>query len=98
MGPPRLYAAFAPSPDGRFLLVAWLERPFSYTVPCGRFPKRIQVWDRCAPLPAGPSAGVEGRAVPHMVAASCLPAWAALTAEHCTSKNTGGAFYLALKF
>ena len=53
MGAPRLYAAFAPSPDGRFLLAAWLERPFSYTVPCGRFPKRVQVWDRCAPSPAG---------------------------------------------
>ena len=49
MGEPRLYTAFAPSPDGRFLLVSWLERPFSYTVPCGRFPKRIQLWDRCAP-------------------------------------------------
>ncbi|KAK9835947.1 hypothetical protein WJX81_000393 [Elliptochloris bilobata] len=46
VGPPRLYTSFAPSPDGRFLLVAWLERPFSYTVPCGRFPKRIQLWDR----------------------------------------------------
>ena len=49
VGEPRLYTAFAPSPDGRFLLVSWLERPFSYTVPCGRFPKRIQLWDRCAP-------------------------------------------------
>ena len=61
VGPPRLYSAFAPSPDGRFLIVAWLERPFSYTVPCGRFPKRIQVWDRCAPLPLALNAGVGGQ-------------------------------------
>jgi dipeptidyl aminopeptidase/acylaminoacyl peptidase len=46
LGPARAYTASTPSPDGRFLLVAWLERPYSYTVPCGRFPKRVQLWDR----------------------------------------------------
>lgn len=46
LGPSRLYTAVAPSPDGEYLLVAWLERPFSYNVPCGRFPKRIQLWDK----------------------------------------------------
>ena len=25
-----------------------LERPYFYTMPCGRFPKRVQLWDRCA--------------------------------------------------
>lgn len=50
LGPPRLYTAVAPSPDGQYLLVAWLERPFSYNVPCGRFPKRIQLWDKCGIL------------------------------------------------
>ena len=53
LGPSRLYTAVAPSPDGQYLLVAWLERPFSYNVPCGRFPKRIQLWDRYPP-PATP--------------------------------------------
>lgn len=48
LGDTRLYTSFAPSPDARFLLVAWLERPFSYNVPCGRFPKRVQLWDRCS--------------------------------------------------
>ena len=43
-----MYAGVAASPDGRFILAAWLERPFSFTVPCGRFPKRVQLWDRCA--------------------------------------------------
>ncbi|KAK9805982.1 hypothetical protein WJX73_010840 [Symbiochloris irregularis] len=42
----RMYTAFAPSPNGEFLAVSWMERPFSYNVPCGRFPKRVQVWDR----------------------------------------------------
>jgi hypothetical protein len=46
LGPTRLYTSFAPSPDARYVMVAWLERPFSYTVPCGRFPKRVQLWDR----------------------------------------------------
>lgn len=52
LGGTKLYTSFAPSPDARFLLVAWLERPFSYTVPCGRFPKRVQLWDRsvCSPV------------------------------------------------
>lgn len=42
---PKIYTAVAPSPDGQYLLVAWLERPWSYAVPCGRFPKRVQLWD-----------------------------------------------------
>ena len=46
IGKTRLYTSFAPSPDAKYLLVAWLERPYSYTVPCGRFPKRVQLWDR----------------------------------------------------
>ena len=50
LGDTRLYTSFAPSPDARFLLVAWLERPFSYNVPCGRFPKRVQLWDRYCTL------------------------------------------------
>jgi hypothetical protein len=45
LGEPRVYTAVSPSPDGRYLLVAWLERPYSYAVPCGRFAKRVQLWD-----------------------------------------------------
>ena len=43
---PRLYTATSPSPDGSYLLVSWLERPYSYSLPCGRFPKRVQLWKR----------------------------------------------------
>lgn len=46
IGPPGLYIEVDPSPDGRYLLVSWLERPFSYTVPVGRFPRRTQLWTR----------------------------------------------------
>ena len=49
LGPTRLYTSFSPSPDGEYVMVAWLERPYSYNVPCGRFPKRVQLWDRRAP-------------------------------------------------
>jgi len=38
----RLYTRCDPSPDGKFAIVETLERPYSYGVPCGRFPK--QVW------------------------------------------------------
>ena len=43
---PRMYCGLAPSPDGRYVMAAWLERPFSYEVPCGRFPRRTQLWTR----------------------------------------------------
>lgn len=34
-----------PSPDGRYLLVQTLHRPFSYVVPMRDFPTSIEVWD-----------------------------------------------------
>jgi hypothetical protein len=48
IGPPRMYVSIDASPDGQFLCVAWVERPFSYELPVGRFPRVWQVWDRCA--------------------------------------------------
>jgi dipeptidyl aminopeptidase/acylaminoacyl peptidase len=35
----------SPSPDGRYLLVETVHRPFSYLVPADRFPRKIEVWD-----------------------------------------------------
>lgn len=43
---PAMYTSVEPSNDGSYLLVSKMERPFSYTVPCGRFPRRIEVWTR----------------------------------------------------
>lgn len=50
LGPPRMYVACDPSPDASLLIVSWIERPFSYDLPAGRFPRVWQVWDRCAPV------------------------------------------------
>ncbi len=50
VGPPRMYTSIAPSPDAQWMLVSWMERPFSFNVPCGRFPVRVQLWTRCPPL------------------------------------------------
>jgi dipeptidyl aminopeptidase/acylaminoacyl peptidase len=36
----------SPSPDGRYLLVEWVHRPYSYRVPASRFPRRVEVMDR----------------------------------------------------
>ena len=36
---------FDPSPDGNYILVETLHRPFSYLVRASRFPRRIEVWD-----------------------------------------------------
>ncbi|MFQ5605783.1 MAG: S9 family peptidase, partial [bacterium] len=35
-----------PSPDGKYLLVETVHRPFSYLVPIYRFPSRVEIWDR----------------------------------------------------
>lgn len=45
IGPPGLYASVRPSPDGRYLGVDAVQRPFSYVVPLGDFPRNVTVWD-----------------------------------------------------
>ena len=42
--PPAMIIRAAPSPDGRFVLAEIAHRPFSYTVPLDRFPRRIEIW------------------------------------------------------
>ncbi len=46
IGQPGLYASIQASPDGQWLLVARLQRPFSFLVPSSLFPVREEVWDR----------------------------------------------------
>lgn len=41
LGTPAIIDEVVPSPDGRYLLLETLHRPFSYQVPASRFPKRI---------------------------------------------------------
>jgi dipeptidyl aminopeptidase/acylaminoacyl peptidase len=46
LGAPAIYAGASFSPDGRFILVQQVKRPYSYVVPMGRFPRHVAVWDR----------------------------------------------------
>jgi dipeptidyl aminopeptidase/acylaminoacyl peptidase len=39
-----LHMTNSPSPDGKFLLVQTVHRPFSYQVPRFRFPTRTEIW------------------------------------------------------
>ncbi len=43
--PPGIYSDILPSPDGRFLLVTEIRRPFSYQFPLERFPYRTRILD-----------------------------------------------------
>jgi dipeptidyl aminopeptidase/acylaminoacyl peptidase len=45
IGAPGIIGDVSPSPNGAFLLVETVHRPFSYLVPAGRFPTRIEVVD-----------------------------------------------------
>ena len=46
LGAPGIFADFDLSPDGKYVLVTTVHRPFSYLVPSYRFPHKIEVWDR----------------------------------------------------
>ena len=41
---PRMYLGAAPSPDGKYLMASWIEKPFSYQVPYSRFPMKTAVY------------------------------------------------------
>jgi len=40
-----LHSSVQVSPDGQYLMVQTVHRPFSYLVPWQRFPRRTEVWD-----------------------------------------------------
>ena len=40
-----MYTNISPSPDGNFVIVSSIKRPFSYIVTYGRFPRSISVHD-----------------------------------------------------
>lgn len=54
LGSPGLISRAMPAPNGRFLLVETIQRPFSYLVPIDRFASRVDLWD------------LEGRLVHHV--------------------------------
>ena len=45
VGRPGIFFDFTPSPDGRYLLVTRVKRPYSYVVPAWNFPQETAVWD-----------------------------------------------------
>jgi dipeptidyl aminopeptidase/acylaminoacyl peptidase len=46
LGPPGIYSTTASSPDGQYLLVTRIHRPYSYQLPYTSFPQDVEVWDR----------------------------------------------------
>ncbi|KAJ9171726.1 hypothetical protein P3X46_015046 [Hevea brasiliensis] len=44
IGPPAVYTSMDPSPDQKYLLISSIHRPYSFIVPCGRFPKKVELW------------------------------------------------------
>ena len=46
VGPNGMIYSMDPSPDGKYILVETVKRPFSYLVTVGRFPKSLVVHDR----------------------------------------------------
>ncbi|XP_073139755.1 probable glutamyl endopeptidase, chloroplastic isoform X2 [Henckelia pumila] len=44
VGTPAIYTSMDPSPDENYILIATIHRPFSFLVPCGRFPKKVDLW------------------------------------------------------
>lgn len=45
IGEPGLITSFGASPDGKYLLVSRLKKPFSYLLPYSRFPRSVEVWN-----------------------------------------------------
>ena len=50
LGPEGLYQYITESPDGLYLLVYRLRRPFSFRVPCAYFARRAEVWTAAGKL------------------------------------------------
>lgn len=46
LGRPGIVVSSDPSPDGAFVLVTRVKRPFSYLLPYSSFPRVVEVWDR----------------------------------------------------
>ena len=45
IGSPAIYDSARVSPDGKYILVEQIHRPFSYQFPESRFPRKVEVWD-----------------------------------------------------
>lgn len=45
VGRPGIFDTADVSPDGQYILVSMIKRPFSYLFPFNRFPKNFEIWD-----------------------------------------------------
>lgn len=45
VGQPAIFADASVSPDGKYILVSTIKRPYSYLFPAFRFPRSQEVWD-----------------------------------------------------
>jgi dipeptidyl aminopeptidase/acylaminoacyl peptidase len=45
LGNPGMIIDYSPSPDGNYLMITLINRPFSYVVPYNSFPSSTQIWD-----------------------------------------------------
>lgn len=45
LGEPAIYSSVSPSPDGKYLLVETVEKPFSYLMTYRSFPQTVAVWN-----------------------------------------------------
>jgi dipeptidyl aminopeptidase/acylaminoacyl peptidase len=46
LGKPAVYGTFSRSPDGQYILVERIHRPYSYLHTYDRFPKDVEIWNR----------------------------------------------------
>ena len=46
IGSPGIYSNISHSPNGNFILVNKIKRPYSYSVPYSRFTHTVEIWDR----------------------------------------------------
>jgi dipeptidyl aminopeptidase/acylaminoacyl peptidase len=46
VGASAVFETFLPSPDGNFILVSRVQKPYSWLVPYTNFPSNVEVWDR----------------------------------------------------
>ena len=44
LGAPAIFTTADPSPDGRYILIERILRPYSYLVPMGDFPQSVELW------------------------------------------------------
>lgn len=49
-GKPGIIDSISPSPDGKYILVERVRKPFSYLVPYHRFAQSIEIWDNTGKL------------------------------------------------